>query len=70
MKAVTRYETEDGKSFKTEEDALKHERTLRCEKKYEDNRLSTYPGGWVSWEDISQWLDSNSELVADYLGWC
>lgn len=70
MKVVTRYETEDGKTFETEDDALAHEKAIRCAKAYENNKLYTYvdEGEPLPWKDVSQWLDDNIDLVADYLG--
>ena len=59
MKAVTKYETSDGKLFDTEAEATRHEELLDEAQWYRDNALYGSDGDRVFWEDLREWLEDH-----------
>ena len=69
MKAVTRFETEDGRFFETKAQALNHERLLVMERWYDDNKLyGQFEGCRIEWGYFLGWLQEHKEKVAEILG--
>ena len=64
MKTVSMYEAEDGKLFKTSEEAILHENECEIKKWYEDNKLyGNYDGSSVDYMELKSWLTENRRYV-------
>ena len=70
MKKLTKYESEDGILFNTEEECLKHERTTKAYRKLTDkldNDLDFGRHGDVDSDGVANWIKDNVSLVKEYI---
>lgn len=68
MKEVKGYQTEDGKFFSNQEEAVKHERTVKFKNWYEDGYYDGYLGHDCDDEMLVYFLEQNREVVGKFLG--
>jgi len=68
MKKVTQYQSEDGKIFSTELEAVRHDRIKEFEEWYNNNTLlGNYAGCRVDFLDLLEWLDENMSEIRELL---
>ena len=68
MKKIEVYKTDDGKIFEKFGRACFHEKMLRLEQWYEDNKLpGTYEGCRIEWENFRDWFLENRNVLREVL---
>lgn len=67
IKEVRGYETEDGKFFTLQKDAIEHDAILECCKWYDNSDAEGYLGQGISGQDVAEFLIDNKEYIQEFL---
>ena len=68
MKKVTKFESDDGTLFDTEQEALAHDKLEALREWYEENKIyGYYQGCRIDWSEFLEWLIYNKEKMRDIL---
>ena len=68
MKKVTKFESDDGTLFDTEQEALAHDKLEALQEWYAGNKI--YGGGYscsIDWYDFLDWFTDNKAKVGEIL---
>ncbi len=71
MKAVTKFEADDGTIFDTEKAAMAHDRLCCIRKWYASHMLyGNYEGSRIEWEDFLEWCAQHKRELKEIIEIC